>query len=183
MDSRCLSQKSELVSPQRQMSDVLGPCGLWTEHSSQGAGVFTRIKEEMLYLEITDSCASSRWHTLVQMSAITDGVFREGLSRNTRRGSHKVKCFCVKCCLLLLCDTFSHHKKLSTTATSCYKVNHISNCPKALRVIGLMSRRWEQQYNSLPPYASVCPCEGPSDNLGSLPRKPVVSTSVHISKT
>ena len=39
-DSRCLSQKSELVSPKRQMSNVLGPCGLWTEHSSQTAGGF-----------------------------------------------------------------------------------------------------------------------------------------------
>lgn len=50
-DSRCLSEKSELVSPKRQMSNVLGPCGLWTEHGSQAAGVFTGIKEETLYSE------------------------------------------------------------------------------------------------------------------------------------
>lgn len=36
-DGRCLSQKSELVSPKRQMSNVLGPCGLWTEDSSQAS--------------------------------------------------------------------------------------------------------------------------------------------------
>lgn len=62
-DSRCLSQKSELVSPKRQMSNVLGPCGLWTEGSSQAAvGGLTGIKKETLYLEITDSCASLPWH-------------------------------------------------------------------------------------------------------------------------
>lgn len=60
VDSRCLSQKSELVSPKRQMSNVLGSCGLWTEHISQASGGgFTGIKEESLYLETTDSCASS----------------------------------------------------------------------------------------------------------------------------
>lgn len=67
-DSRCLSEKSELVSPKRQMSNVLESCGLWTERSSQTAGVFTRIKEETLYSEITDSCASSLCHIIVQMS-------------------------------------------------------------------------------------------------------------------
>lgn len=51
--------KVNLLSPKRQMSNVLGPCGLWTEHSSQAAGVFTGIKEETLYSEITDSCVSS----------------------------------------------------------------------------------------------------------------------------
>lgn len=56
--------KVNLFSPKRQMSNVLGPCGLWTERSSQAAGVFTGIKRETLYSEVTDSCASSLWHTL-----------------------------------------------------------------------------------------------------------------------
>lgn len=46
-DARCLSQKSELVSPMRQMSNVLGSCGLWTEAGSQaGGGAFAGIEEE-----------------------------------------------------------------------------------------------------------------------------------------
>lgn len=79
-DSRCLSEKSELVSPKRQMSNVLGPCGLWTEGSSQAAGVFTGIKEETLYSEITDSCASSLCRIIVQMSncQVTREAHRSG---------------------------------------------------------------------------------------------------------
>lgn len=41
------------------MSNVLGPCGLWTGAISQAGGVFAGIKEVALYAEITDGCVGS----------------------------------------------------------------------------------------------------------------------------
>lgn len=104
--------KVNLLSPKRQMSNVLGPCGLWTEHSSQAAGVFTGIKEETLYAEVTDSCASSQW----QQSKYQTVKQREkrasarGGRLDLRKRQTALSCFCestTSCAFLSLYTTTS----------------------------------------------------------------------------